>query len=199
MTGTTWNPTREPARSPGQGAVGSAARFGLRLRLGALVAAVGIVAAACSSSGGAATPSPGASVEAALLAFCQCMRDQGITDMPDPAVDSEGNVQIQRPPGEHGSGAHDAFAAARNKCDTYLRGVTQGFSHGDVTQTQDQYLQLAQCMRQRGVDVPDPDFSGGGHDPGDEFLDAITQSDPTVQEALGACQQEIFGSEGVGH
>ncbi|HEY8199747.1 MAG TPA: hypothetical protein VII47_00160 [Actinomycetota bacterium] len=162
-----------------------------------MVAAAGIVAAACGSSGGAATPSPGASVEAALLAFSQCMRDQGITDMPDPKVDSEGNVQIQRPPGGHGSGAHDAFAAARDKCDTYLRGVTQGFSHGDVTKTQDQFLRLAQCMRARGVDVPDPDFSQGGHDPGAQFLDAINKSDPTVQEALQPCEQQVFGSSSV--
>ncbi len=77
--------------------------------------------------------------------------------------------------------------------------VTQGFSHGDITKTQDQFLQLAQCMRGRGVDVPDPDFSDGGHDPGAQFLDAINKSDPTVQEALKACQQQVFGSEGLGH
>jgi len=182
-----------------QSEVGPLVRFRLRLRLLALVATVGIVVASCSSTGGAATPSPGASVEAALLAFSQCMRDQGITDMPDPTVDSEGNVQIQRPPGGHGSGAHEAFEAARNKCDKYLRGVTQGFSHADTTQTQDQLLQLAQCMRGRGVDVPDPDFSGGGHDPGAQFWEAINRSDPSVQEALRACQQQVFGSEGFGH
>ncbi len=190
---------RDLLGGPAVGAVGPPARFGLRLRLLALVAAVGMVAAACGSSGGADAPSPRASVEAALLAFSQCMRKQGITDMPDPIVDSKGNVQIQRPPGGHGSGAHDAFAAARDKCDKYLRGVTQGFSHGDITKTQDQFLRLAQCMRARGVDVPDPDFSDGGHDPGAQFLDAINKSDPTVQEALKACQQQVFGSEGLGH
>jgi hypothetical protein len=163
------------------------------------VAAVGIFAAGCSSADGAATPSPGPSVEAALLAFSQCMRAQGITGMPDPTVDSEGNVQIQRPPGGHGSGVHDAFEAARNKCDRYLRGVTQGFSHADVTQTQDQLLRLARCMRGRGADVPDPDFSGGGHDPGTRFRDAINRSDPSVQKALRTCQQQVFGSEGSGH
>jgi hypothetical protein len=198
MTGTMRDPlTREPVRVPNRGAVGAPPRFGLRLLL-ALVAAVGIVATACSSTG-AATPSPGASVEAALLAFSRCMRDQGITDMPDPTVDSEGNVQIQRPPGGHGSGAHEAFEAARKKCDKYLREVTQGFSHADTAQTQDQLLQLAQCMRGRGVDVPDPDFSGGGHDPGAQFWDAINRSNPSVQEALRACQQQVFGSEGFGH
>jgi hypothetical protein len=197
MTGTRKDRgAREPSRAPGNGAVGSPPRFGLRLL--ALVAVLGLVAAACGSSSGAATPSPGASVEAALLAFSQCMRDQGITDMPDPTVDSEGNVQIQRPPAGHGSGAHEAFAAARTKCDKYLRGVTQGVSHGDVTKTQDQFLRLAQCMRARGVDVPDPDFSEGGHDPGAKFLDAITRSDPTVQEALQACQQQVFGSQVIG-
>lgn len=189
----------QPSRAPDNSGVGSPPRFCLRLRLLAVVAALGLVAAACGASGGAATPSPGASVEAALLAFSQCMRDQGITDMPDPTVDAEGNVQIQRPPGVHGSGAHEVFATARNKCDKYLQGVTQGFNHGDVTKTQDQFLRLAKCMRARGVDVPDPDFSGGGHDPGAQFFDAINKSDPAVQDALRACQQEVFGSEGFGH
>ncbi len=190
---------REPSHAPDNDAVGSPPRFGLRRWLLALVAAVGMVAAACGSTGGAATRNPDASTEAALLAFSQCMREQGITDMPDPIVDSKGNVQIQRPPGGHGSRAHEAFAAARDKCDKYLRGVTQEFSHGDVTKTQDQFLRLAQCMRARGVDVPDPDFSEGGHDPGAQFVDAINRSDPTVQKALQACEQQIFGSEGFGH
>src|SRR5262249_1846644 len=151
--------TREPAGVPGRDAGAVPPRFGLRLLL-VLVAAVGIViTAACGSVGGAATRSPGASVEAALLAFSQCRRGQGITDMPDPTVDSDGNVRIQRPPGGHASGAHEAFEAARNVCDKYLRGVTQGFSHADVTKTQDQLLRLARCMRGRGVDIPDPDLS----------------------------------------
>src|SRR6266498_4253515 len=200
MTGTRSDRgAREPSRAPDNGAVGSPPRFGLLLRLLALLATVSIVAAGCGSTGGASAPDPEASTEAALLAFSQCMRDQGITDMPDPTVDSDGNVQIQRPPGGHDSGAHDAFAAARSKCDKYLQGVTQGFSHGDITKTQDQFLQLAQCMRGRGVDVPDPDFSQGGHDPGAQFWDAINRSDPSVEEALRACQQQVFGSEGLGH
>jgi len=190
---------RGPVRAPDDDAVGSPSRFGLRLRLLAVIAAAGIVAAACGSSGGADAPAPSATVEAALLAFSQCMREQGITDMPDPIVDSDGNVRVQQPSGGHGSGAHDAFAEARAKCDTYLRGVTQRFSHGDVTKTQDQFLRLAQCMRDRGIDVPDPDFSGGGHDPGAEFLDAINRSDPAVQKALQACERRVFGSGGIGH
>jgi hypothetical protein len=54
-------------------------------------------------------------------------------------------------------------------------------------------------MRDRGVDVPDPDFSAGGHDPGAQFLDAINRSDPAVRDALQVCGQEIFGSTGFGH
>src|SRR6266508_5290945 len=131
MTGTTRDRgAREPSRAPDNGAVGSPPRLGLLLRLMALVATVGILAAACSSTGGASAPDPEASTEAALLAFSQCMRDQGITDMPDPTVDSDGNVQIQRPPGGHSSGAHEAFAAAGDKCDKYLRGATRGSTPG---------------------------------------------------------------------
>jgi hypothetical protein len=172
-------------------------RSGWRLRLVVLVAALGLVAAACSSTG-AATANQEAATEAALLAFTQCMRDQGIEDMPDPTVDSEGNVRIQRPPGDQHDdpGQHERFAAAREACAEHLEGVTQGFRHADDAEAQDKLLQLAQCMRGRGVDVPDPDFSEGAHDP---LGDSIDRSDPAVQEALRACQQEVFGSEGPGH
>lgn len=188
----------EPIRPPDQGAVGSMPRFGPRLPLVALVAALGIVAAACSAGSRAVTANPEAATEAALLAFTQCMRDQGIDDMPDPTVDSEGNVQIQRPPGDQHDdpGQHERFAAAREACAENLQGVTQGFGHEDDTESQDQQLQFAQCLRGRGVDVPDPDFSEGGHG---SFGDSIDRSDPGVQEALRACQQEVFGSEGFGH
>lgn len=186
----------KPIRAPDQDAAGPPPRFGLRLQLGALVAAL-VVVAACSSTGSAAKPE--AATEAALLKFTQCMRDQGIDDMPDPTVDSEGNVRIQRPQGDlHDDPAeHERFETARNACAKYLRGVTQGFSHADDTKAQDQLLRLAQCLRGRGVDVPDPDFSGGaGHG---SVGDSLDRSDPSVQKALRACQQEVFGSEGPGH
>lgn len=186
------------SRAADQSAVGPLFPFGLRLRLATLVAALGIVAAACGPADRAATAAPGAATEAALLAFAQCMRDQGIDDMPDPTVDSEGNVRIQRPPGDlHDDPAqHDRFEAARDACAEYLEGITQGFNHADDTKAQDQLLQLAQCLRGRGVDVPDPDFSGGGHG---SVGDSIDRSDPRAQDALRACQQEVFGSEGPGH
>lgn len=197
MTGTRRDPAvGRPIRAPERNAVAPLRRFGPRLRLGALVGALGIVAAACSSTG-SATAKPEAATEAALLAFTQCMRDKGIANMPDPTVDSKGNVRIQRPPGDqHDDPAkHERFATARDACAESLEGVTQGFGHADNAEAQDQLLQLAQCLRGRGVDVPDPDFSEGHR----SFGDSIDRSDPTVQEALGACQQEVFGSEGAEH
>jgi hypothetical protein len=186
----------EFSRAPAPKATGS--QFSLYLRLAALVGALGILAAACSPRSGAATASQGAKTEAALLAFTQCMRDQGIENMPDPTVDEKGNVRIERPQGnQHDDPAiHDKFLAARDACAKHLEGVTQGFGHENDTESQDQQLKLAQCLRGRGVDVPDPDFSGGGHR---SFGESIDRSDPAVQEALRACQQEVFGSEEPGH
>lgn len=199
MTGTPSDPAvGRPIRPPERNAVVTLRRLGLRVRLVALVGALGIVAAACSSTG-PATAKPEVATEAALLAFTQCMRDKGITDMADPTVDAKGNVRIQRPPGDQHSdpALHEKFAAARGACEESLKGVTQGFSHADDTKAQDQLLKLAQCMRGRGVDVPDPDFSGGGGH--GSFGSSIDRSDPTAQEALRACQQEVFGSEEPGH
>jgi hypothetical protein len=184
---------REPSRAPDSGALRSRPRFGMRVRLLALVAIVGVAAAACGSSG-AAPQSRGTSVEAKLQAFSRCMRAQGITDMPDPTVDSQGNVQIQYPPGAQSPGAaHDAFTAARSKCNKYLQGVTQGYSHSNTATFRDQVYQLARCLRARGADVPDPDFSGGGHEPGPQFMDAINRLNRTNPALVQACLQKVFG------
>jgi hypothetical protein len=180
----------------------SACRGDRGLRFTALIVGLGLLAVGCSSKGEAAKSD--AKTEAAILAFTQCIRGQGITDMPDPTVDSKGNVRIQRPPSANDSNpaAHDRFVAARNACADTLKGVTQGFTHGNDAQSQDQLLKLAQCMRGKGIDVPDPDFSAqeGGHSgTGDLFGGAIDRSDPEVQKALSACEIEVYGSSGSSH
>lgn len=199
MPGTTSDPdVKRSMRGTEQTAVGPLRHLGVLLRLAALLGALGIVAAACGSSG-TAKANPDAATERALLAFTQCMRDQGIDNMPDPTVDSKGNVRIQRPPGDQHSdpALHDKFAKAREACAGTLEGVTQGFSHADNAEAQDQFLKLAQCLRGRGIDVPDPDFSGSsGHDP---FGDSLDRSDTATQEALRVCQQQVFGSQGAEH
>lgn len=183
------------------------------------VAVIALIAAGCGGSGspdaiasleggdGATTTTGETSTtvdqEQAMLDFAQCMRDHGV-DMADPTVDENGNFQMMRPSGGGTSGEFDsadreAVQAARDACSPYLEGIAQQFNRSDTTEMQDLMLQYAACMRENGIDMPDPDFSssdqgtGGrlGFDTGD-----FDPSDPTFQAANEACQS-IFGAGGM--
>ena len=62
---------------------------------------------------------------------------------------------------------------------------------------QETMLEFAACMREHGVDMPDPDFSGGGARM--QFragAGGVDPESPTFQKAQEACQEileEAFG------
>lgn len=182
--------------------------------------------------------------EEELLAWVECMRGQGL-DIPDPTVDADGNLVLGGGPrGAAPGGAaegddtgqedteqdgtetgaapdREAFAAASEECGDPPSGAVGGFDRGDASEFQDAALQFAQCMRDLGYDVDDPDFSnfgpgadGGatGDDTGDTgdtgdsgdsgtggaagpggFLGDLDMDDPQVQTDVEACQQSSFG------
>ncbi len=187
----------------------------MKLKLLATVAALAMVAAACTSAGsdsdqGVAslgtneTTTTAASTddqvskaqadEEAALAFAQCLRDEGL-DVDDPTVDSSGNI---RPPRmrdllEATSGlTRDEIETAREACMPLLDDFTFGFENVDQTERADRLLEFASCMRDNGYNLPDPDLtkmSGGGGGP---FGGAIDLTDPAFQKASEACDG-IFG------
>jgi len=136
----------------------------------AMVAAFGLVLAACGSGSADVaslddtedTEKVGDEAdgfvdgEAAVLAFTQCMREQGI-EYEDPVVDSDGYVQ--KPQLAEGvdlkkddltdKGTWDA-------CAEHLEGVTFAGSRGDKTAAVDEFVELASCLRESGFDVDDP-------------------------------------------
>lgn len=101
-------------------------------------------------------------MEEAMLDFAACMREHGV-DMPDPQVDEDGGVTMQMGagPGDGPSADTDeAFEACR---ELMPRGpVTRNGDDFDPTEMQDELLEFAQCMRDHGVDMPDPDFDDEG-------------------------------------
>jgi hypothetical protein len=161
-----------------------------------------------TTTGGARDEGDGSAVdsEQALLEFAECMREHGI-DMEDPSISGEGGgfIRIGPPPGAGGDGSDNDFEAmeeAREACSEFLEGVTQQFGEIDPTEMQDQALEFAQCVRDQGFDVPDPDFSdigpdvqseegGDGEVGGGPFGD-IDPEDPAFQAALEECG-DIFG------
>lgn len=142
--------------------------------------------------------------EEALLAFAACMRDNGV-DVEDPTVDNEGNLRIGRPRGGQQGGEvdGDAIRAAFDECGDLIEGVIQQFRGGDdQTERNDQLLAFAECMRENGYEMPDPDFSAtpgqGGPGQGGGPFGEIDTSDPAFETAQAACEDLLPGGGGFG-
>lgn len=180
----------------------------------AVVAVLGVVALLAAGCGGSNRDSSGvatargsgdragattttaakADQEQQLLQFTRCMRENGV-NMADPTVDANGNLRLQPPTGSDRPSEAE-LQKARDACQQYLQGVTQGFHGEDQTQFRDSLLKYAQCMRSNGYDLPDPDFSGSGGGP---FGDAIDEDDPAYKKADAACRgnlSRLFGGGG---
>jgi hypothetical protein len=174
-----------------------------------LLVVIGLVASACG--GGAATSSvasldtdaedatsdssetesiPG---EEAVLAFTACLRDEGL-DVDDPAVDGEGNLVAPTP---HAVAAKTldmaAVHSAFDVCRGFLDNVAFGMSAEDLTEREDELLAFAVCMRENGYDMPDPDFSEGGHSGVGPFGDAMDTDDPAFHRAVESCDDIVGG------
>jgi hypothetical protein len=176
----------------------------------AVLAVVGLLATGCGSksdSPGVATASgtgdqAGATTTTAgnkeqqLIAFTKCMREHGV-NMADPTVDANGNVRLQSPTGSDRPSEAE-MQKARDACQQYLRGVTQGFTAQNQTQFRDSLLKYAQCMRENGYDMPDPNFSNQGAGSGGPFGGAIDRNDPTFKKADAVCQHYLSGLFGGG-
>jgi len=156
-----------------------------------------------ADTAGSTTAAAAVDPDQAILDFAACMREHGI-DMPDPEINSAGGgfgFTIQGEASD-GSGPDQAemqkMQDANEACSHFLEGVVSEFEPVDMTKMQDQMLAFSQCMRDNGIDYPDPEFSddGGVTIIGGEGF-AMDPSDPAFQAAQEACQ-EIFGGGGPG-
>jgi hypothetical protein len=105
---------------------------------------------------GCGTPSPdqgGDDVAKAAMDFVKCMRDKGF-DLPDPTFDDEGMPQF----GEMRGAVKDPdFDAARRTCAEPLNAALAAAGK-EVKKPTDTsvLLPFARCMREQGIDFPDP-------------------------------------------
>lgn len=189
---------RRPSGRPG----GIIRAVGLAAAIGVLV----LVASACGSDSGSSgvaqasdsgadstatatgTSTTGLAAsdpEQAQLDFAQCMRARGL-DFEDPRPDANGNLQFQRPTGDFDQAA---FQDGLEACQDLLAGAGNVLPDFDSTEFQDAQLEFAQCMRDEGVDFPDPEPGQG--------LGAraaqIDTNDPTTAAAIEKCQPLIAG------
>jgi hypothetical protein len=155
-----------------------------------LVAAVAAALAigACGGGGG----STGASSQddkafAGALKFAKCMREHGI-DMPDPERDNGG---IKWQPFTAGSRA--AMQAAQKACQKYRQaGGGRAPSAAEQAKIKNAMLAYAKCMRDHGIAVPDPKFTGGGiqFEPGSS---GRNPNSPAFKAADQACHYTLSG------
>ena len=138
------------------------------------------VLAACSSGGatpsGVATlddpgaseapaasgsPAPSVAPADAMLAFAKCMREHGV-DMPDPVVNADGGMTVSI--GAEGGKPIDTktMQAADEACKQLMPARPDGGPTQMTAEQQDAMLAFAKCMREHGVNMPDPEFGSGG-------------------------------------
>jgi hypothetical protein len=122
-----------------------------------------------SGSGSKSNKPPSeAEMQDAALKFADCMRKHGV-NMPDPKVDGNGGMSIEiqgGPPGAGGnaSAQQKTMGTAQKACQHFMDDVApqRDLSPEEVAKMQDQQRALAQCMRGKGYDMPDPKVDSDG-------------------------------------
>jgi hypothetical protein len=147
------------------------------------------VAADASSSApsGDGSDQPDLDPQDAMLKYAQCMREHGI-DMPDPQPG--GGISLD------GAGhSEEEMQAAQDACQKWMDMAEPDDGGHELTEEEKQsFLDMAQCMRDRGYDFPDPIFNdgrvtqkvekgeGNGNLPGPD--------DPAFQKDMEECSAE---------
>ena len=121
--------------------------------------------AGTGSATDSSTPSKPGNPQLAFADFAKCMRGEGI-DMPDPKANGS-NSQVIVIDGGAGAGFDpnsDDFKAADKKCKPILdsAGGQIKVDPAVLAEQRKQMLAYAKCMRDHGVDIPDPTFGDGG-------------------------------------
>jgi hypothetical protein len=202
------------ARGP-WGATSEASRRRSRWTLAPLALVLPVLAVATAACGGGSPQAQGvasltgaskttttttkgtADPKQAFLDYSRCMRLHGV-DMPDPQFGTGPNGgQAVRVTGPKMDPDNPAVKAAMDACKPILdKAVNQGGLKKPSAADQERAIKFSQCMRQHGVNIPDPDFSGGGVSIRAGGANSpIDPNSPTFQAAQKACDK-YFGPPG---
>jgi hypothetical protein len=98
----------------------------------------------------------------AALKWARCMREHGV-DVPDPQMSGGRFSVLAGVRGRLRDANMEKFDAARKACGSPLGAAgPPALSEEDRQAMQESMLDFARCMREHGIDMPDPDFSNGG-------------------------------------
>ncbi|SNS84374.1 hypothetical protein SAMN05216276_1017125 [Streptosporangium subroseum] len=128
---------------------------------------------------GGASPEASPSTSPDPLKFAQCMRENGI-EMADP--EPGGPVRIDA----RGKGK-GAVEKAQKACGKYMGGG-EGKRRIDP-KDQDRLLAFVKCMRENGVDMPDPEIAGGTV----RMRRPEGGNDAAMEKAQKACEDHLPG------
>lgn len=137
-----------------------------------------------SSAGGSGAA--GGSEEEAALEFTECMRAHGV-EVEDPKPGQK-NIEL---PDTGDPTSKKALAACNGKLGT----AGQELSSEEDEEFREGALALAQCMRENGIEMGDPEFLG----PGKFHLDieGIDTESPAFEAAREACDEELPELPGI--
>jgi hypothetical protein len=149
-----------------------------------LLAACALGLAACGGEEPAAATSDEQKVRQAELKFAQCMREQGI-DFPDPGADGRRMLKVG---GDSGISPEE-FERASKACEKYRKDIRPQLTEEEQQEFKERALEHARCMREHGIDFPDPTFDaeGGAQIRMRAGRDRINPEDPEFQAAEEAC------------
>ena len=143
-----------------------------------------------SDSGSATGDDAEPASEEEILDYFACLRENGV-EVQDPTFDADGNIDFSAGQGGPGAAAdfdREAIEAAQEVCGDFPA-LPGGFGDRDQSEMQDSLVEMAQCMRDHGIDMPDPDFDsaeggpfGGG---------SVDVDDPDVQAAFAECRDTL--------
>jgi hypothetical protein len=150
--------------------------------------AASLALSACGGGGpaSAATKSPADNA----LKFSRCMREHGIPNFPDPEVSGNGMVRLKfsATPGKL---SPQTMEAAQRACQRYQASEQQNLTPQQRVEREEAGLKFAKCMREHGINLPNPTTSGGGikiqvgPGPG---AGGPNPSSPAFEAAQKACQ-----------
>jgi len=135
------------------------------------------------------TPTPEPSAEDSLLAYAACMREHGI-ETDDPQFDVNGNL-VSKPAFKAAlkSGEGDeAFAAAQADCGDHLVAMKPALDPALQAEQTEAALRFAACMRDQGLDWPDPAADGTKFAGSDVEID---KKSPEFHAAFEVCDDEL--------
>jgi hypothetical protein len=158
---------------------------------------------------GSAAPAASVDPEVAMAAFTKCMKEHGVDVFVSSAGlgDGGGGTVGSGPAttqhtanGDPQAGSTELDPKAMQEADEACRSLLPSGMLGDPSATMDpavadQMLAFAKCMRDHGIDFPDPKFEGGGVSIslGENGPGAIDPSSDEFTSAEEACGSELPG------